>query len=183
MPTGNNVSRAATGKPVFLSLRVNRILKKRTNYRFRYSLATLLLMFLAVAVGTVWVRPYFLPLPQWQEFSMAELHANQKLGKPVIVYFRDDWWHGFDQLQTELLSAKLGRAIHRYDVALMVASKTGSNSMAASELSRVCESNKIHNRRRVPAVAVYTPRQSPILLIGTSITDQQVVEVLHDLGR
>ena len=75
-----------------------------------------------------------------------------------MVYFRDDWSSGFDDLESVLLNGKLTYALNKNKAIIMIANRTLSNAKTETELRRISDSNQI------PAVAVYSPDNSVKLL-------------------
>ena len=144
--------------------------------RYQFSIASLLALILIATFATIWIRPYFLPPLQWQEFSSAELRTQRDLGKTVIVYFRDDWWDGFDQLQTELLDSQSMSAIRKHNGVLMVASNTLNNNDAEIELKRVSGSNII------PTVVVYCPKKS-VSVLKHPVTASALADTLYRIAK
>ena len=75
-----------------------------------------------------------------------------------MVYFRDDWSSGFDDLESVLLNGKLTYALNKNKAIIMIANRTLSNAKTETELRRISDSNQI------PAVSVYSPDNSVKLL-------------------
>ena len=150
------------------------ILRKKN--RIRFSLLSLLLLVVAGSIVAILVRPHFAPPLKWREFSASELRAQQGLGHPVVVFYRDDWWQGFDDLQNQLITDESELAIRKSGAVLMVANNTLKNTTVESELIRVAGTNFM------PTVAIYSSQRSPILL-RRRITASTLVDALSQLNE
>ena len=126
--------------------------------RIQFSIASLLLTALVVAIVANIIRPYFLTPPKWHEFSVGDLERELDRGRTVVVYFRDDWSSGFDDSEPVLLNGELTYALNKNNAIIMIANRTLSNAKTETELRRISDSNEI------PAVAVYSPDKSVKLL-------------------
>ena len=138
----------------------------------QFSLATILLLTLVLAFVANRARPYFMGPPKWQEFSTFELKRELERGRTVVVYFRDDWWHGFDQLESDLLTKELAIAMRKNNSVMMIANETLRNPQAETELKKVSGSNHI------PAIAIYSSNKSARIL-EDPIEAEQLVRLLN----
>ena len=137
---------------------------------------SLLTLVLFATIAAMWVRPYFLAPPQWRDYSPKELRLQRDQGRIVAVYFRADWWSGFDHLQTELLDDESISVIRKNNVVLMVANIEQDDSDAIAELEQAS------GMKLIPPVVIYSPNETSALG-KNSINASAFTETLSRLAK
>ena len=142
--------------------------------KFQFRLLYLLLLFIPVGWISLRNRAFFVDWPLWTPFSIQALEKSRSQGRTVIVYYRDDWWIGFERLQEkELETRRVERELRRFSIVSMLAHRSLESPEICSEMIRVAGS------KNLPLVVVYPADKSraPIVLRG-NITEQKVLEAI-----
>lgn len=140
----------------------------------RFRISILFAVFIPAALLAIWIRPLVVGCPLWTPFSIEALAEHREKNRMVLVYFRDDWWQGFEKIELEELQTERIEQELRYSSAVsLIANETLLHTETRDELFRISGSVNL------PVVAVY-PRNSssPPIVVKGAIDEKAILDAI-----